>query len=533
VEEKQWFLYVVDHHEGPFTILEIKELLNKGEARTSSYVWKEGLPDWIVLSSVSEFDVEKTPIIAQASLVQADVSTSSGIWCLNSHKTYSGPHSIKTIVRKINNGEVLPNDLVWKEGWTSFVEIKKIQEFAQLIDPELLAGNKSSKKTKASFSKTLSYYGVPTAQTKRWYQSRFLYFFIFCIFVGSIYYSFSTGKLDVVLEKISLKERVATFKLPQLPQLSQLPIPTQVSEYFLKLLPYVPDFIKLRVLPIQLPSGLSDSDQKNLLEAAFTPLKNGAKTVSAMPLGEEKNPSFIIVSNLPEGTSLQVALRGKKGTLLKALKYEKAYNTEIINKISKTPRFIHEKNQPLPLGDYHLFVYVAPNQPPAVQSVLSKLPKKITPQVEIYFLGGKKDTTYFSQLKEFNEVARKRFLQEYSELKQLSLTIEGMANESATRFFSLSRMLNPKNKNEWEKYHLKYNKMSVQIQNVLEKKNVLDFPDILAQIRGVFELTKNIHQLQTNFMKKSGTTSEVQSAASKLVQAMQDLKHELVTKGPD
>src|SRR5579871_4906733 len=55
MEDKEWFLYVVDHHEGPFTIDEIRQKVKKGAARTSSYVWKNGLEDWMLMADMTEF----------------------------------------------------------------------------------------------------------------------------------------------------------------------------------------------------------------------------------------------------------------------------------------------------------------------------------------------------------------------------------------------------------------------------------------------------------------------------------------------
>ncbi|MEK6705594.1 MAG: DUF4339 domain-containing protein [Bdellovibrionota bacterium] len=56
IEEKKWFLYMADHHEGPFSLEEIKGKLSEGRASTLSYVWKEGMPDWQVMSDLTDFE---------------------------------------------------------------------------------------------------------------------------------------------------------------------------------------------------------------------------------------------------------------------------------------------------------------------------------------------------------------------------------------------------------------------------------------------------------------------------------------------
>ena len=54
--EKKWFVYVGDHHEGPFSIPEVAARQDSGEVNTDSYVWCEGMADWLMLSQVDELE---------------------------------------------------------------------------------------------------------------------------------------------------------------------------------------------------------------------------------------------------------------------------------------------------------------------------------------------------------------------------------------------------------------------------------------------------------------------------------------------
>ncbi len=54
--EKKWFVYVGDHHEGPFSIPEMAARKDSGEVTTDSYVWCEGMADWLMLSQVNELE---------------------------------------------------------------------------------------------------------------------------------------------------------------------------------------------------------------------------------------------------------------------------------------------------------------------------------------------------------------------------------------------------------------------------------------------------------------------------------------------
>ncbi|MCO5143834.1 MAG: DUF4339 domain-containing protein [Oligoflexia bacterium] len=53
-EEKIWFIYITDHHEGPFDLTEIRQKVVEGAANDQSLVWKDGMPEWVALSTVPE-----------------------------------------------------------------------------------------------------------------------------------------------------------------------------------------------------------------------------------------------------------------------------------------------------------------------------------------------------------------------------------------------------------------------------------------------------------------------------------------------
>src|SRR5277367_4215438 len=59
-EEKKWFVFLGDHHEGPFSILEIQPKLEKKQIGTSHFVWAEGMPDWVPIHEIEAFAKLKT-----------------------------------------------------------------------------------------------------------------------------------------------------------------------------------------------------------------------------------------------------------------------------------------------------------------------------------------------------------------------------------------------------------------------------------------------------------------------------------------
>lgn len=52
--EKIWFVYITDHHEGPFSLDEVGERLAAGQVGLDSLAWREGMPDWAPIAAISE-----------------------------------------------------------------------------------------------------------------------------------------------------------------------------------------------------------------------------------------------------------------------------------------------------------------------------------------------------------------------------------------------------------------------------------------------------------------------------------------------
>lgn len=563
MEDKQWFLYVVDHHEGPYTIDEIKKLVKSGEAKSSSYVWKEGYEDWVMLNDVNDFgaagsksDSHGAPVFltnktnSSVSVprrnIEIGVSPSDSVWCLNSRKAFSGPHSMKTIVRKVNDGEVSVKDSVWREGWSEFVPISELNEFMKDV-----SGNAKDRETSlvtkpGESAKALGMDGGPSTRVYKWYKSRPFFLSTVLLLIVFLYQSLSSGYLNPIIEKLGMKEKVAALELAPLPFEKAIDLVLKAKETarpaFEKALVFLPDNLRMWLSSIDVPEGLPPTDAETVREIATMSLKDGVRVASLLPVGDEFNPSFVVVSNLPDGTSFTVVLRGKEGSLLNAFSYERTAYVDINKSVGRTPRFGFEGSKPLPKGEYTLVVYESDQQIPDAASVLSTLPKKQTPPsvpqgkvafvIDSYFLGGKRDASYVARLKEFNERIKSRLEHESNELKQLSATLESMANESAAKFFGLAGSpATPKRKAEWERYRQDYARLSAQVKNTLEKSapgkgkdDAYALPQLYRKAMATYELTERLHQIESSFIEKGGSMDAVKAQASQTSGALNDLK---------
>jgi hypothetical protein len=74
LETKKWFVYIGDHHEGPFSVPEIQDKIISGGVQSNAYVWCEGMSDWQSMTDVPDFQNAPAPApVAQPSLPSASV----------------------------------------------------------------------------------------------------------------------------------------------------------------------------------------------------------------------------------------------------------------------------------------------------------------------------------------------------------------------------------------------------------------------------------------------------------------------------
>src|SRR4051812_6215463 len=74
--EKKWFVYLGDHHEGPLSLSEIQSKMAQGQVTASNYVWAEGMPDWKIMTDVSAFESLRQPPPAPVAPSQPSIEPS-------------------------------------------------------------------------------------------------------------------------------------------------------------------------------------------------------------------------------------------------------------------------------------------------------------------------------------------------------------------------------------------------------------------------------------------------------------------------
>jgi hypothetical protein len=465
---------------------------------------------------------------------------------------------MKTIIRRVNDGEASVQDSVWKEGWNSFVTILNIPEFMEQVKPDVLQGGKKPNKKKGSAGAALAAAiglgkGGSSVPRARWYRSTPFLLLAFLIGSGGLYQAARNGVLDQALAPLGMVEKAKT--LPPIPtdQIVETVMNSKKLAWPLwgQLVFALPEPLQTWLAPIQLPEGLKPSTLESLREAVFSDPEKSIQIASGLPVGDELNPSFVITSNLPDGAELVLMLRGKEGTLLNAITFEKKVIAEIQGHVAVAQKFTYEGNKPLPRGEYILAVYESDKQPIEVKEVLASAEakgskfrakndlvpaQKVAFSVDTYFLGGKKDATYQARLKDFNDRIRGKLTQEANELRQVALFLESLANDGANQFSALAQQASGTAKTAaWKTWSEKHAKMITQLSAMVAKSSSNNQEGAEILLSSIYHKASNVqssvdrlHKVQAEYLTKGGDFTKVRQEAVATSALLGELKQAII-----
>lgn len=183
-QQKIWFIYLTDHHEGPFTPAEVAEKIGQGAVTPQSLGWKDGMAEWVPIESIPELSAAlAAPVALSAagpaggaepapagggeegfSLAQMLVSQQNGgapadaggaaemgamdaapmaafesgapvdpsdpIWTMKVGEQVSGLFSLQQLKAMAARGEVPANGMLWHSGWSDFQPVASVPEVA-------------------------------------------------------------------------------------------------------------------------------------------------------------------------------------------------------------------------------------------------------------------------------------------------------------------------------------------------------------------------------------------------------------------
>lgn len=483
-EEKKWFVYMGDHHEGPFSLAEIQTKMSHGQVSSSSYVWAEGMSDWKVMSEVPAF----ISLVAPARKPAAPE--------MHAEPAPSAELSLAPVL------EEAPTN--------SSIEIVQLEARSEAAEPHARAARKDEASAEDS-----------PKPGKKSHLGLFLLILVI-ILTGGGTIAFFQGHLDPYLEDPAVKASLKS-------------VSDTVQPTLLKMASKYPALAKI-VSPIPKLEDVSEAEYEELRQAASTPLEEGPRIAVAVSNTNPLMPFFYVSSNLPDGAAINVHVEGIPETLLNQLSFSGAVSVTLDKKLGKSAPIAFPDGRPVARGEYEVFAVEAPQQGPEVTAVLgsrqplaTKVPASVPRGFKIIaskkvFLGGAKDATYATRLKAFHDTLAKKALQELTDIKMLAATLEGELKMIDTKFDQLFKMkASAARKKAWNEFNNQHAPIIRKMKEDVEKwtpeliQNDFFYGVLFQMTQQAFQSLAQVYDLENGFM--SGASVDMSSFTVQLGQA--------------
>lgn len=487
-QERKWFVYQTDHHEGPFSLAEIQQKMSSGEVQRTQYVWCDGMSDWQMMTAVREFDALTTPPLAPEaaplpSFAEGSFSKDTLDFELNPAPALENSVSLEI--------QPTPAQAPAQEPESTRVELQPITQTdtsvaLTLEDPAPeVSSTASEPEPKAPLLDAkveLNPDPVPVVRDLgEGFESvssepprsfGFLKVFLTLSIVGIGAYGYNAGHLDPVVKNPTFVKFVAASRAIIQPGLS-------------KLAQWIPPLQGI-FSPIPDIEGVSPEELSEMRTAA------SSKTPGQLGLSLYRDdllaPTFYVGTNLPNGTSLDITVVGVPDSLLSQTHSITASQGVVDQFVARVESVRQKDGRPLVQGQYFVVVTESDSakQSPEASAALESLPnstllppadsgitgpKKLV-LVKSYFLGGTKDDTYSQRLKEFHEKLTAKSKDELSILKQYRDTLEIQLKDSSKEYEKAKSNKNAKlAAKAWNSFHEKWRRMQSQLEEAFSKFN--------------------------------------------------------------
>jgi hypothetical protein len=521
--DKKWFVYLRDHHEGPFTLEEIQEKMAQQLFSSASYVWAEGMADWQMMTEVPEFSALVKNAHGETSL---DVKATEEEGALDESTTQVSRKegaALEEYSEEENAQEVLDS------GYRT-IELNSSGEALSQKNPERESSEVSEGKV------------APQEQLKREKTDCALgrfgrLFFAFC----GLFVLCSGGLLIILMtpQEINLPDGASLLKA-KLHQVHALGRP-----YVQKGADVYPVLSKW-ISPLPLLPGVAGHEIEELKSAALSSgSPQGVRVALALSESDAGGEKLYIASHLPNGTVFKVYVVGVSGTLVNTLSFSTQVDVTLVHRLGVAN--LRSGGQKIfPRGEYRFYV-TAPNQstdvnslvvevqgqtqgqPQGIVASLGEISENLPGNLKIltyktYFLGGKKDAIYASDLRKYHEELRVKVGQEIVELTQYLGTLESQFSATIAKFKSLKvGKINPKQRQKWSIYHTEWMKLQEQFNQVFVTwtpqfiRDRYHFESLYQLTRQAGEEVNKVHGMQHAYYTGGADLTEFDSQLSQVI----------------
>jgi hypothetical protein len=500
--EKKWFVYLTDHHEGPFSLAEIQAKMAQSQVTVSNFVWAEGMGDWKPMTSIPEFE----SILSPSSPEPAKAEPSS-------------PPVLEVVPSQLET--MTPVTLEERTGSLDAADLQRAKTNSVLTSPSLVTNTAITTPIHGSGDAPVildsSAQGKgekvkkPPREKAPGSNARAVKLGIGLLIPAGLAAAYMQGFLDPVLQSPAMKASVQT-------------VEDATQPYLLRLAEKFPSLGKW-ISPIPALDDVTPEEYENLKAAAMQRLDaGGPKLAIALSSADMLTPQFYISSNLPDGAGVDVYVEGISDTLLNQLSFTAKVQATIQKKLGKTAVVRFADGKPLPRGEYVIYATEAAEQSDAAKAALANVPASTAKTSSLlphglkllvsktYFLGGKKDTNSDSRLKEFHDKLRAKATAEIAEAKQFAMTLENQLGTSVAKFTQLRAgarkgKLSPAGRKSWNDFNKQWGSLNEQLRQsyakwtpeALEKDYFYPALYLLTQQTG--QTIEQVHQLHQTFFE--------------------------------
>jgi hypothetical protein len=536
-EEKKWFIYVGDHHEGPFSLNDLRGKMSQGIISDKSYTWAEGMADWQVITEVQPLSPlfssgPVSPTQEQASLLAMEVPPLASDGAVEAIAPPVADSPAQPM--SVSLAESVSEPSSPRSSYTDASERSGLSNGGAAAAASVGVGSVVLADVPAGVQRHASDYpGLSSKKSKSKSRKRgkalmkVMKLLLVLAVVAGVGYAYGQGAFDPVLRNPTVKamtSRIHEFAMPRLVKL------TEKAPFLAKWISPIP------TLPDE-----SAEDYEELRQAAIArPESTGAKFSVALSKTSAAAPVFYVSANLEDGARLKIVLTGVAETLLDSTGYNQSIPVTMAHRFSVTDPYKPIGGAVLPRGQYLVTLVEALDNPAKEQ--VAKIAPSAKPgekpgvirvlAAKSYFLGGVKDPSYSAQLKTFHETIVKKASEELIEVKAYSDHFDKQLSESTQRFEAVhkAKKIVASKKKMWSDFHSKWMKSWGQMDQVFSKwtpesiKTERFYSGLYAQLTQVAQSVEKVHQFQDSFIAGTGDRKaveiqlgEAQSAASAAV----------------
>lgn len=473
--DKKWFIYIQDHHEGPFTVKEILDGIAAGNFPADGFVWNQNMADWLPITDVADFKVAPaaaavaptpTPVVSQTP-VQSEPSfaarTDEPAVTTRDHVQREEPSQVIVQIKPLQKkGKPEPTPL----------NIEDAREY-RVVRPEYVSTQQSDGLI-AEPTQEIEYSFGSKKRKREWLslnqlRAIFLILGLGALGAGLWHHPTTRDSIQAVLSKFS-----------PFPQLSDVDV----------------------------------ADYERLKSATRVPLSQGVQLEMAVSKADPLSPTFYVSGNLPEGATLELYVVGVSHTLLNTLEFSGRLEGKLENHLMRVGPLRYADGKVIPRGEYRVFIMESPSgQPPEVEqalATLTKIPRQLPeglPKdrrlvVEKSIFWGDRDQTYLARLKDFHDKLAQKATEELAELRELVKLLDSQYSNTNSTFDRLkTQTLGPRQLQAWTSSSMIWKQLANQLGQSLQKMNTpgneLDWIH-LNLYRDIQAITKKLNELHQN-----------------------------------